>query len=413
MFRLGMFHPKTILHSNNPVQILTLMLVGSAILSFFAGYIASIATLVVLIIIHEFGHWMPARMLGLTVYTFSVGFGKTIYEYPRKIWGTRFIVSSIPLGGYIKPDDDEMSKAPIWKRALFISGGPSMNLLCAALITCFSYMIVGEPSGFAPTASFVAQLDAQITNAYDSGLRVGDEFVTIEGQNVVSAQDVFTALQAHQDKPVAVVVKRGAEVMSLSLDHNADGKLGLKGINQKGNPTYRKVGLADASVDSLKYTAQQSITTLEWVGKLLHIIPKSATEQVDASQLQSLIGIVQTGGQFFHFGLADFLTFAAVVSLSLGVLNFLPFPALDGGHLLFLLFEKVAGRAVPLTVQRWSTLATVLFLFGVTIYAAHNDLTKLVGPVFATPLTVILTCLLVRYCVPQPVWLSLAQKLRR
>jgi regulator of sigma E protease len=397
---LRKFHPKSIVHSNNPLLILMLLLISAWLLSLVVGYLAAAAVVGFLIIIHEFGHWAPARMLGLAVNTFSVGFGKVVYKYPGKIWGTTFQLSSVPLGGYILPDDAQLAQSPIWKRALFISGGPTMNLLFAALITCFSYMLVGVPQEFVPTASVVAQLDSKITAAYDSGLRVGDEFVTIDGKSAVSAKEIFTLLQAHQRSPVSVVVKRGSEFLGLTLDHDANGKIGLKGVKESGRTPYLKVGLGTAAADAVKETARQSALTVEWLGKLLHIVPKAEDEQVNADQMQSLIGIVQTGGEFFNSGLISFLTFTAVVSMSLGVLNFLPLPGLDGGQLLFLLIEKIRGEAVSIVIQRWSSLLTIVLFLMATFYAAHNDLIKLIGPMWAAPITVLLICLLVRAFMP-------------
>ncbi|RTL39656.1 MAG: hypothetical protein EKK48_17410 [Candidatus Melainabacteria bacterium] len=397
-------------------QVLSIMLaiiLADFLFAYAFGQVVAALVIVFLIIIHEVGHWIPARMMGLSVKTFSVGFGKTIYQYPKPIWGTYFRLSSVPLGGYIVPDDDDMARAPIWKRAVFISGGPLMNLLCAVLITFFSYTLVGEPQAFKPTGSVIAELDSKITAAYDSGLRVGDEFVNIEGQRVFSAREVFNALLAHQSSPVAVDVKRGDQVISLKLDHDANGKLGLKGVRQKGYVPYAQVGVLTAAVDAVDKTAEATGATLEWLGKLLHIVPRSNEEQVNADQLQSLIGIVQTGGELFQSGLADFLAFAAIVSLSLGVLNFLPLPALDGGHLLFLAIEKMRGKAVSVMVQRWSSLGTIGLLLLVTFYAAYNDLIRLVGPHWAAPVTALLFCLLVRYTVPYSVRISVTRRLRR
>ncbi|MFN8555344.1 MAG: M50 family metallopeptidase [Candidatus Obscuribacterales bacterium] len=290
-------------------QVLSIMLamaLADFLFAYAFGQVVAALVIVFLIIIHEVGHWIPARMMGLSVKTFSVGFGKTIYQYPKPIWGTHFRLSSVPLGGYIVPDDDDMARAPIWKRAVFISGGPLMNLLCAVLITFFSYIVVGEPQAFRPTGSVIAELDSKTTAAYDSGLRVGDEFVNIEGQRVFSAKEVFNALLAHQSSPVAVDVKRGDQVISLKLDHDANGKLGLKGVRQKGYVPYVQVGVLTAAVDAVDKTAEATVATLEWLGKLLYIVPRANEEQVNADQLQSLIGIVQTGGELFQSGLADF-----------------------------------------------------------------------------------------------------------
>lgn len=397
---LRKFHPKSIVYSNNPLLILMFLLVSAWLMSLVVGYLAAAAAVGFLIIIHEFGHWVPARMLGLAVKTFSVGFGKVVYQCPRKIWGTSFQLSSVPLGGYIRPDDAQLAHSPIWKRAIFISGGPTMNLLFAALITCLSYMLVGVPQEFVPTASLVVQLDAQNTKAYDGGLRVGDEFVTIDGKSAVSAKEIFTLLQAHQSSPVPVLVKRGSEFVALTLEHDANGKIGLRAVKESGRTPYLKVGLGTAAADAVKETARQSALTVEWLGKLLHIVPKAKDEQVNADQMQSLIGIVQTGGELFNSGLISFLTFTAVVSMSLGVLNFLPLPGLDGGHLLFLLIEKIRGKAVSMTIQRWSSLGTIVLFLMATFYAAHNDLLKLVGPLWAAPITVLLICLLVRAFIP-------------
>ncbi len=395
------------------VQRLTLLAGAILIVYLLAGFLASVATLGVAIICHEFGHWTPARMVGVGVSHFSIGFGKPVYVCPKKIWGTTFQICAVPLGGYIRPIEVELNAAAIWKRAVFFAGGPCMNLICAALIMFASYMIVGEPQQFVTTASAIAELDSKITAAYDSGLRVGDVIVTIEGKSAVTYEEIFAALEAHKSSPIALKVKRGDSELALTLNHDANQKLGIRGIQAIGEIPYLSVGTGRAAADAVKETARQSFLTLEWIGKVMHIVPKAKTEQVSVNDVQSLIGIVQTGGEFFHKGLASFLLFAAVINLSLGVLNLLPFPGFDGGHLMFLAIEKVRGKPVPIMIQRWLTFGTIAAFLLLTLYATQNDLIRIVGEFWATPILVVLVCALVRYLVPPAAWIALGKALYR
>lgn len=370
------------------------------------GYPLTLAAITAVIVFHEFGHWVPARAVGIGVSEFSIGFGTLLYTFPKKLWGTTFVIRAVPLGGYIKPVEAEMNEAAIWKRALFLAGGPLMNIFLAAALIFTVYANFGEPHPVIASTSVYA-LDTQLTAAKDAGMMPEDVIQSVDGKAVVTPQDVIDAVKASETGSITFVVKRGETEKSLVVHRDTTGRVGIARFMVTKKNQYTPVESSSAAIDAVEETASQSWSMLVVYGKLLHIIPKSQDEQLSVDSMQSIVGIVQGGSEELTAGMAAFLMYCAIVSIALGVVNFLPFPGLDGGHLLFLAIEKKRGKPISPILQAKLIIGTYALLIILALYVTYNDIARMVGPTWATPVMVLFICLLVRYLVPVVWWSKL------
>lgn len=372
------------------------------------GCVLTFAVITLVIGVHEFGHWVPARALGVGVIEFAIGFGRAIYTFPRKVWGTTFVVRNLPLGGYIKPVDSQMQEAAIWKRGVFLAGGPLANILSAALLVFFVYAFYGKPTQVIESTSIKA-LDTNVTVARDAGLKPGDQIVSVAGRAVVTPDDVVAAIKSALPGPVEFKVRGRGSEMTLSVQPNSEGRVGII-FGVKAVTSYRQVSAASAFADSLSDTVLQGYSTLVTYGKLLHVVPKSPGEKLSVDDMQSIVGIVQSGSAIAGEGMASFLMYVAMISIAIGVANLLPLPGLDGGQLLFLAIEKVRGRPLTPVLQAKLSVGTFVLIGCLSLYVIYNDFVRIVGPILAPPIFVSIVVALVMYIVPHGWWARLKGK---
>jgi regulator of sigma E protease len=446
--------------------------------------ISLLATLSILILVHEFGHFFAAKAVGIQVPRFSLGFGKRLAGFH---WGeTEFVVSAIPLGGYVKMagmEDDEAASTlegaapppeevdpertfdakPIWARTLVITAGVIMNLVFAFVVYTGLALVLGEtlhpitrvsvppasqltgaaralavvPDGATVTAvgsrpvrtwedlllalatapagpvrltfrdhapvSLLLPPDDQaraevITRIgpYDSpvladivsrsaaaraGLRPGDRVVQAAGAPIATWAQLVEAIRSHPGKPLPLVVERAGGRVALTVtptakrDRDAAGNrvtIGQIGARPAGIPeVHRRVGPAE----SLRLGVQQ---TAGAAGEIAKYLKKLFIGEVSPRQLGGLLSIGQASGETAQLGFDVWLGFLAFFSVNLAVLNLLPIPILDGGHLLFLAFEAVRGR--PLSVEARIRLSQVglVIVVALMIWANGNDVVRLV-----------------------------------
>ena len=355
--------------------------------------------ILVVVFIHEYGHYYFARKFGVGVTDFSIGFGKELFGWNDKS-GTRWKICAIPLGGYVKffgdrnvysqadhkdvlqkYSEDERKKLfilkPLYQRVLIVFGGPLANFLLALVIFFSIYTFIGKD--FTPAVINEVQEDSP---AMVGGLKSEDIILEIDGNEVKSIMQVSKFITMSTGDFIDFKVKRSYDELILKIKPNmveGDDGLGNKvnkrmvGIklgayNNKVN--HIKLGPAQALYHASYEVYFVSISSLKYIGGMI-------LGKADTSQLGGPIRIAKISGQVATFGVLAFISMMAYISISLGLINLFPIPMLDGGHLMFYAFEKVLGRPLSQKTQEGFFRIGLFLLLSLMFFTTFNDLKDL------------------------------------
>ncbi|MCX5848226.1 MAG: RIP metalloprotease RseP [Deltaproteobacteria bacterium] len=346
--------------------------------------ISFIILLSILIFAHELGHFLAARIAGVGVLKFSLGFGPKIIG--KKVGETEYVLSWIPLGGFVKllgesgneelsPEDEKRSffKQAVWKRMLIVLAGPVFNFLLAILIFII-VLIYGLPG----LTSDVGEVQKE-SAAFESGMNNGDKIISINGQKIIFWEDIRLIIAENKDKEMEVIVERGAgkKILSikprLSQSKNIFGEevpSYLIGISPSGKTMIERRNPWDAILSSISKTWDISKLTVLSVIKMLEGVISPRT-------LGGPIFIAQVAGAQVKEGIIPFLLFMAVLSINLGVINLFPIPVLDGGHILFYLIEIVTRREISIKVKEMSQQIGFVILLMLMLFVIFIDIERL------------------------------------
>jgi len=343
---------------------------------------AAVIGLGLLIVFHEFGHFLFAKLSGVGVLTFSVGFGPKIWV--KKVGETEYALSAFPLGGYVKmvgedpdeqvsPQDVEKSFAHkgLIKRIAIVVAGPGFNLLLAVLLLMGVFTFYGVP--VMSTQVSGVEKDSPAERA---GIQKGDRIVAIDGVPVNEWEQLSNRIKGSGGKPLQVQVRRGAETVDIHVQpKQKEGRtifgerkddwiigIGSQVSIEKGNP-----GLA---------VVRAFYQTYEYSKLTLLAFYKMILGDVSPRNIGGPILIAQMAGQQAQEGLGSFLAFLAVLSINLGVLNLLPVPVLDGGHLLFFLVEAIIRKPVSVRYREMAQQVGICLLALLMVYAFYNDIVR-------------------------------------
>ncbi len=299
--------------------------------------IAFIAVFWVLVFIHEFGHFIVAKWSGVTVHEFALGMGPSIFKYQGK--ETLYALRIFPIGGYVKMEGDEEesdspnafnAKSP-WKRLAILFAGPFMNFVLAFVIISGLFIYYGLPvnkvGGFVDNNS-----PAKI-----AGLEIGDKIVKIDDKKIKSWSDVTTAITMAEDDKLEIDVLRENKPINISVDakYNEDAQRRLIGVDPK-------------SEKSMLLAIKEAFASIFMIIQMmLGFLALLFMGKCDLSQVSGAVGIYQAVGEASNAGGLVVLDLTAMLSINLGIVNLLPFPALDGGRILFVLIEIVRGKPMP------------------------------------------------------------------
>jgi regulator of sigma E protease len=440
--------------------------------------VSFIVVIGILILIHEWGHFIVARLSGVGVERFSIGFGPVLWRYRGK--ETEYCLSAIPMGGYVKMVGDDESPLeggktdvvdparafnlkPIWKRFLIVFAGPGMNFVLAAAILAALPMVFGRPMvpavigrvveggpaaqagvkagdrivavdgqpveyweqvqarvqesrggalrltvrgtegertvavtparvasrdllgderevwdlGVRTTASDVARIGEVVAGrpAAKAGLKPGDVVVSVAERPVRSWEDLAEVISKRPGQPTELVVKRGEETLTVTVTPEAEKGVGRIGISHLPAPPPGVVFVR--SWNPLTALRDGVMDTIFWTRITVKAMYKLVTAQLPASNLGGPIQIAVAAGQQARQGLASLAFFTAVISINLAVLNLLPVPMLDGGHLLFFVCEAILGRPISVRKRELAQQVGFVLLMLLMVYAVYNDLTRL------------------------------------
>lgn len=350
----------------------------------------------VIVFIHEFGHYIVAKWCGVKIDAFAIGFGKELIGRTDKS-GTRWKICLLPLGGYVKMYGDasaastadeealeemnEDEKAltfhhkPLWKKAAIVAAGPIANFILTIGVFCYFIMTIGLTSAD-PVVGQVMEDSA----AQEAGLQAGDRITHIDGKETKRFNDIAMQIATNLGEPVQLRVERGDEVQMITLsprEVESDDGLGntikrhLIGI-QSSKINIKDVGLGTALAESVKRTYIICETTLKVIGQI--ITGKRSTED-----LKGPVGIAQLSGQAADKDFTTVLWLIAMLSANLGLVNLLPIPLLDGGHLAYYAAEAARGKPLAEKVQEWGFKLGFVMLASLMALTVFNDFRRIVG----------------------------------
>ncbi|GJL95386.1 MAG: zinc metalloprotease [Hyphococcus sp.] len=397
--------------------------------------LAFLVLLTIIVFIHEYGHFSVARLLGVRVDVFSIGFGKTLLRWiDRK--GTEWRIAMLPLGGYVKffgdlnaasqapPEasgkpvttqfptpgkEEELAQGmtaeeravcfhfkPLWVRAAVVAAGPVANFVLAVAIFAVLFMAIGrtvhEPIIGAITPDSAAQ---------EAGFEPGDEIVSVNGRSISKFNELYDIVLLSGGDELRVEVERNGATQTIEVTPRR-----VEGTDRYGNPidrwllgigsdqnaySFEKCGPVGALGEGVKELGRILSVTVRFLGKII-------TGKEDAKQLGGPIKMAQYAGQSVMSGfdesgysekpsfwtmlkvsLVDFISLAAVVSVSIGFLNLLPVPVLDGGHLLYYGYEAIAGKPLGVRAQAIGFRVGIVMLASLMIFVTWNDINHLIS----------------------------------
>lgn len=338
-----------------------------------------------LIFFHELGHFIAARAFGMGVTTFSLGFGPKLCGFRRG--KTRYILSAIPLGGYVQlvaqdpddaaPDDfppeTHFRLRPAWQRMIVVAAGPLFNFVLAWLL----FWGVLASQGRLEMLPIIGQVQKD-SPAEVAGLAPGDTVVGINGAPVVNWDSLSTAIRGSNGQAVVLTVNRDGKDATFTLTptlrtvknlFGEEESVPLVGIMASGKTRTVPLGPGSAAAEAVKQTWNTVVVTYTGLLKLIERV-------VPLDNIGGPIMIAQMVSKQAGEGLANVVALAAIISVNLGVLNLLPIPVLDGGHLLFYSIEIVMRKPVSPRMRQFSIKVGLAFLLGLMLLATVNDIRR-------------------------------------
>ncbi|MBT4849843.1 PDZ domain-containing protein [Candidatus Parcubacteria bacterium] len=356
--------------------------------------ISFILVLGLLILVHELGHFITAIKLGVAVEEFSIGFPPRMFSFTRK--GIKYSIGWIPLGGYVKikgesgdhkEDPHSFSVQPVWKRALIVSAGVVMNFFLAFIFLSFAFYF-GLPQAIekdTPADSYTQHSIVVVEVLEDSPafmkeIMVGDELIGLNGQPIANSDDLYYKIQDIGEEEIELSINRRGDKQDIKVTPR---------YNQEQDDWIVGVGMVDTGV--IDYGFFQSIwqglrTTgiliwriIEAFGLMIHDL---VVNKHMAPEFSGPVGVAVITGQMVRMGFVFIIQFIAVLSINLGVINFLPFPALDGGRFIFIALEGITRKKVKPSIENWIHNSGFILLMLLFLVVTFRDVAKYGGGIW-------------------------------
>ena len=349
------------------------------------SWLVSLLVLSALIFFHELGHYMAARLMGVYVEVFSIGFGKKIVSFRK--WGTEWSISMIPLGGYVKMkgqddsdptkisfDEDSYNAKTPMQRIFILLAGPAANFVLAFVL--YFVIALGGPQILSPVIGTVVK----DSPAFIAGLETNDTIKSINGIEITTWKEMAKIIE-HSNGSLNFTIERDGflEVKNLTPKISQSTNIFNEVIDKK------MIGIGSAGVshtlklnpsETISYAMEQTIFASTIIFTSLE---KLITGDVPAKELGGVISIVKLTSDATDAGWMSVLFFAALISVNLGVLNLLPIPALDGGHIMFNIYEFITKRAPSEAILIKLTIVGWVMLFSLMGLGLFNDINRLMG----------------------------------
>ncbi len=350
--------------------------------------IAVVLVLGLLIFFHEFGHFLVARLFKMGVSTFSLGFGPKLFGFGSG--RTEYRLSAIPLGGYVQlvgetPDaelpegfteKDSFSVRPVIQRIAVVAAGPVFNFFLAFLIYWGIFGIQGQMHMLPTIGEVTSGLPAQ-----EAGLKPGDRVLAVDGQSVNYWKELAGRVKESQGKTLALKVRREGDSRDIRVTpelverENIFGEtkqVPQIGIKASGETVFTPLSLGSAFTEGAKQTWSLTVLTVKGIIKLVERV-------IPLKTIGGPIMIAQVVSEQAEQGMVNLLAVTALISINLGLLNLLPIPVLDGGHIVFFTIEGILGRPLDERLRSLATRVGLAFLLALMSLAIFNDLWRSFG----------------------------------
>ena len=366
--------------------------------SIFYDVVPFLAAITVLVFFHEMGHFLVGRLCGVKVDAFSLGFGPELLHYTDRK-GTRWRLAALPLGGYVKfhgdanaasmPEPDAVTSMPanersvslfaqsVWKRMAIVAAGPIANFIVAILIFAVLFHLSGETVISPEIQTVQAGSAAEV-----AGLKPRDVVLAIDGRPMDNFNDIKRLMLFSDGSPIDVTVKRAGQDMTFVA---VPRRTSVPGIVGPMNAYLLGISPVLDGMTTRHYSwgsALERGTSEVWFRVAItgHFLKGLFTGRESTDQLSGPIGIAQVSGKVAQMGAAPFLEIVAIISVSIGLLNLLPIPLLDGGFLMFFAIEVIRGRALPERAQQVGFRIGLTFVAALSLLVAYNDISRLAFP---------------------------------
>ena len=360
-------------------------------MSVFITLLAALFVFSAVIAIHEFGHFMVAKLCGVQVNEFSIGMGPVLCKRVRK--GTQYSIRALPVGGFVALEGEEspeskqaegnlsagsdgevspsgipLNEAPVWQRALIMLAGAGMNFVLGFVVMAILITAQNEPI----TSKVLYQVEENALCG-QTGLQAGDKILAVNGRRCFVANDILYELMRTEDYTADFTVLRDGkkvELPGVQFDTWQDDK----------GETHMSLGFTVYGIKKTPLNVlKEAGNSVLYYGRIIFAsLSDLLRGRESINDLSGPVGIVTAIGQAASYGWQDLLELLVLITVNLGIFNLLPFPALDGGKVVFLLIEGVTGHAVPEKIQSGLTVAAFALLFGLMIFATYNDILRLI-----------------------------------
>ncbi len=336
--------------------------------------VLALIIIAILILVHELGHFVAARRVGIPVHEFSLGFGYKLLS--TKKGETEYSLRLIPLGGFVRmageePGDtdnpDGFNKRTPWEKMQVSFAGPFMNFVLAALIFIYIFAVIGVPQAIVGDV-------IKDKPAYHAGLKSGDKILAVNDQKVSSWNQFVETIQknpAGKELQLTISRNQNSQVLSMTPVRNESNGQTIIGVYPSSKVTFERQGIVTAVKLGFTQTYQMTVLMISGLGMLF-------TGAVTSADLAGPVGITNMVGEAARSGVVNLLSFSAFLSINLGILNLLPIPALDGSRIVFAIVEAV--RRKPMNPEREGFVHWVgfLFLMSLILFVTYNDIVKLI-----------------------------------
>lgn len=337
--------------------------------------IAAIIIFGIIIFVHEFGHFITARIFGVTVNEFAVGMGPTIWKKQGK--KTLYSVRAVPMGGFCQMEaEDEESDSPgaftnkkPWQRIIVLAAGAGMNIIMGfVIVTCIVTSSAVQSGGIVSTTVSEVQAESDAARF----LQPGDRIVGINGTTVHIKRDLSFELGMYSDEGECELrYKRGGKTYSEKFTP-------IQTTLEDGTPYYYVGFSVETKPVGIGSVLHEGFYQTIWMVKLVFVsLGMLFTGGASVTDLSGPVGVVSAMSTVAKTGLLDFLFFAAFLAVNIGVMNLLPLPALDGGRIFFVLWEMIFRKPIPREKEGYVHFIGFILLIGLMIFATWNDLIRI------------------------------------
>lgn len=332
--------------------------------------LAALLVLSLLVMIHELGHFLAGRALGFSILEFAIGMGPVLWKTTKN--GIQYSVRALPIGGMCRfnGEDEKITDGrsfyleKVWKRIVVVLAGPLTNLLFAFIAAIVTL------SAFGDIMPQVYEVNAD-SPAYTAGMQQGDFIVAIDGKRVMYYNQTVDLIQAADREGFDLTVVRGGEEKTLRVTNAYDEQAGKTVLGITINGDHMKFPFGETITRSAAYIASTLTETFKFFGKLFQ-------GNISSQDVSGPVGIVAFISQAVRSSGETVLRLVVLISASLGIMNLMPIPALDGGRLLFMVVEVIRGKAVPPEKEGMVHFVGLILLFGLIIFLTYNDIVNLI-----------------------------------